>query len=167
MTAAAFPPVDPTLRAAGHFDCFSILMLFRRLWVCAQTHEYPASATMNMLYLLCDRAFYGNLTQGAYPDYSCPWPEIPAHCANYSHCNNSNERASLDDARSWALKLCLEAKCMHKALKNRTFLYLRAHILAQWNQLSIMRPNATITDLIGWPIQEFSDATEARPFFRP
>ena len=116
---AAFPPVDSTLRAVGRFNCFSILMLFRHLWVCAQTHEYPTSVMMNMLYSLCHRAFYGNFTQEVYPDYYFPWPEMPAHCANYSNSNNSNERASLDDARSWALKLCLEAKYMYKALENQ------------------------------------------------
>ena len=73
---------------------------------------------MNMLYILCDPAFYANFTEEACPAYYYPWPAMPAHCANYSNCNNDNERASLDDARSWARILSLEAKHMHKALKN-------------------------------------------------
>ena len=125
---AAFSPVDPTLQTSGTFDCFRILQLFRHLWICAQTHEYPASTTMNMLYLLCDPAFYGNFTPKAYPAYYFQWPEMPPHCANYSNCNNDNKQASFNDAQSWARKLSFEAKYMHKALKKRTYLYLPAHI---------------------------------------
>ena len=127
---AAFSPVNPKLQAMGGvFNCFNILMIFRHLWICAQSHEYPSSATIDMLYLLCDRAFYGNFTNEAYPDYYYLWLEMLAHCANYSNCANSNEQASLDDAGSWASKLYLEAKYMHKALKGQAFLYLPAHIL--------------------------------------
>ena len=115
---------------------------------------------MNILYILCGADFYRNFTQEAYPAYYYLWPPMPAPCANYSNCNNDNERSSLDDVRSWERKISLEAKHMHKALKNRMFSYLPIQILNQWNQVSIGNPNATITDLIGWLIEEFGDTTE-------
>lgn len=49
---------------------------------------------------------------------------------------------------------------MHKALKQQTAVYIPVNILEQWNQLSIMSPNATVTDMIGWLVTEFGNTTE-------
>ena len=154
-----FPPINPELRASV-FDCFTILQLYRHLWIWAQTHEYPASSTMNMLYILCDALFYKNFTDEDYPAHYYPWPQLPAPCADYSDCLNRNDQANVDDQRGWARKISMEAKNMHKALKNRVFKYLPVHILNMWNQESIRNPNATIGELLEWLIEEFGDTAE-------
>ena len=107
--------------------------------ICSQTHEYSASATINILYLLYDQGFYVNFTNWTYPNAYFLHPRAPPVCANY--VNNSE---SLDDQQAWASKLCKKANNMYKATKKQTALYIPYHILEQWNQLSIMSSNTRI-----------------------
>ena len=156
----AFPEIDETLIVHGELGAFEIFLIMRHLWECAQSHEYPASETMNMLYLMMDETFYANFTDEAFPHRYYPWPDSPPPFACYANCADQNARNSLDDQRAYAMKLSQEAKSMHKALKKRLVAYLPETVKAEWKKKNMELPNATIAQMMTWLVDEYAHTTE-------
>jgi hypothetical protein len=73
----------------------SLIELLFHLCCCAQTHQSPASTTMNLLFCAASCDVYAFLTTEAYPDAFAPFlPKVP-DMPNYTACVNDNDRATV------------------------------------------------------------------------
>ena len=111
---AAFLAVDQALRVLGVFDAHAILMIFKYLWICSQTHQYLASFNHEhaIFIKLCNARFYANFTDKAYPAAYFPWQQMPPAFDNYSNCAYSNKQAILDDQQSYTNNSLLSQEAM-------------------------------------------------------
>jgi hypothetical protein len=71
----------------------SLIELLFHLCRCAQTHQSPASTTMNLLFCAAPCNVYAFLTTEAYPDVFAPFPSKVPDLPNYTACVDNNDRA--------------------------------------------------------------------------
>jgi hypothetical protein len=150
----AFP--TPPKSSFGPPNLFVLNNLLQNLCKCAQTHKFPISKKMNLLYVAIDLTLYGYYSGGkAYPDADNPFPPEVEDVPNYSGCTNTNNCTNVKVTHGMALKQCNDVINMNSALID-TFLDLIPVAFKQsYKQIWMENPNSVFCEMFAWLVVKY------------
>jgi hypothetical protein len=132
-----------------------LIELLFHLCRCAQTHQTPASTTMNLLFCAAPCDVYAFLTTEAHPNAFVPFlPGVP-NVPNYTACINNNNRATVRMTHARNKKMQADIITMNTALVNVFLGAMSSQVHASFQQRRLCKPNIVFVDLFLWFVNQY------------
>jgi hypothetical protein len=143
---AGFPPLPKPIQG---FPTLQLLIeLLFHLCRCAQTHQSPASTTMNLLFCAAPRDVYAFLTTEAYPDAFAPFlPKVP-NMPHYTACVDNNGHAMVRAMHARDKKTRADIITMNTALADIFLEAMSSQVHASFQQRRLRKSNIIFVHLV-------------------
>jgi hypothetical protein len=122
---------------------------------CSQNQKTPASATMNMLFLMASPDLYSYLTNKAYPSSYFPFPEEVDGVPDFSTFTSDKERKSLKATHAHDQKTRADLVMMNLALSDVFLANLSKAICEMYKPIRMKQPNTVFLHRFDWFITEY------------
>jgi hypothetical protein len=113
----------------------------------AQTHQSPASTTMNLLFCAAPCNVYALLTTELSPDAIAPFPPKVLNVPNYTACVDNNNCATDRATHVQDKKTQADIITMNTALANIFLEAMSSQVRASFQQQCLCKPNIVFINL--------------------
>jgi hypothetical protein len=147
-----FPPPPELIQGIPRLQ--SLIKLLFHLCRCAQTHQSPASTTMNLLICAAPCDVYTFLTTNAYPNAFAPFPPEVPNVPNYTACIDDNDRAMVRVTHARDKKMQADIITMNTALVNIFLGAMSSQVRASFQQRCLCKPNIIFVNFFLWFVNQ-------------